>query len=82
MMSSEVRGFYRHWKGGVYFIHGVAVHGSAAGVADGAIEFIVYESIQSADDDRMRIRSAGEFFENVRDIDGHTVPRFVRVESW
>ena len=74
------RGFYRHWKGGVYFVHGIADL-EIDGTVGRAI--VVYESIQGVNDDgRMRARSRTDFDALVQDGDGRTVPRFTRIESW
>lgn len=75
------RGFYKHYKGPIYFVTSVGTldeHGH--GNAD-APRIVTYESTQSCNVDGLaRHRWEKDFIEDVFWPDGVTRPRFVRVE--
>lgn len=77
--SNVTRGFYRHWKGALYYVHGVSRN-------DGTGELVVvYASVQGNDDGLLRHRSASEFVEVFEHVPAGTsgitrlVQRFTRV---
>lgn len=78
------RGFYRHYKGGVYFVEGVGT------LHDDGRRVVVYQSTQSAVDGNPRLRFEDEFEEFVDPATGERmkvawragssyVPRFHRL---
>lgn len=78
------RGFYHHWRGGIYFVHGTAIND-----ADG-VELVVYESVQGCAEDpqRMRTRTVADFTEEVVLPGGvapgvaGTAPRFKHITTF
>lgn len=79
------RGFYRHWKGGVYFVSSIAVLDDGGAAVDDGTTLVIYESVQGCSVGglgRSRARTIDDFFKLVADRDGHLVPRFTRIESW
>lgn len=90
-----IRGFYVHYKGGCYFVHGLARN--MDGVGDDGDAVVIYDSVQSTDfdpqghkhvDDGMRYRTVHDFEELVDPATGHLalegggIPRFQRVVGW
>lgn len=85
------RGFYRHYKGGVYFVLGVGL------LHDSEQDIVVYESTQSAVDGVIRLRYRNEWEQLVDPKTGRPlvdlksgrprpeakggVPRFVRLRD-
>jgi hypothetical protein len=89
------RGFYRHYKGGTYFVLGVA-----DGVDHKGEPLVIYESLQGVEEGKLQVRTLANF-EGDADIrvpvptDGFDydtaftdgtraakVPRFRRVDRW
>jgi hypothetical protein len=90
------KGFYVHYKGGIYFVQGLAVN------HDGKPFAVIYESTQGCGDELHRARdgviqvvdnrpdasyrSVQEFTERVDPVTGEPweggVPRFQRVVGW
>lgn len=66
--TNEITGRYRHFKGGLYTVCGIARH------SETMEEFVLYEN-----DAGLWIRPRAMFFENVT-RDGRTFPRFEKVE--
>lgn len=77
------KGFYRHYKGGIYFVTGVGV------LHDTERRIVSYESTQSVVDGSPRFRYEDEFEEWVYPENGRTaynhapgaIPRFRRTDS-
>jgi hypothetical protein len=77
------RGFYRHYKGPVYFVEGVGT------LHDDTRRVVVYQSTQSAEDGEPRLRFEDDFEAWVdRETGGPCSPaalrrvrRFARIES-
>lgn len=87
-MSSDVpnvyaervsRGFYRHYKGDVYFIFGVGTLDEHGHGDPHAPRQVVYESTKSVEDGLLRLRSENDFVALVEWPDGVWRPRFVRI---
>jgi hypothetical protein len=70
MDAMDVTGNYRHFKGGIYRVVGIARH------SETEEEMVVYES--PAGD--LWVRPSAMFF-GMAVVDGHEVQRFARMES-
>lgn len=72
-------GIYRHYKGSLYVVLGLARHDDSGDV------FVVYRSRQSYDTEiagegvMLRVRRDDEWYERIPTGDGGMVPRFWRV---
>ena len=67
------RGLYRHFKGKLYFVHGVVLK-----VEDMEEEYVLYEALYG-EPGRQFVRSVGNFTEQVsRPEIGYEGPRFCR----
>lgn len=66
--AANLRGRYRHFKGGVYDLSDIARH------SETGEEFVVYRSASG----ELWVRPRGMFFEQV-EVDGSTVNRFERL---
>lgn len=63
--------YFRHWKGGLYKLVGIAKH------SENLEEYVVYQSIK---DGRMWVRPR-RMFEDVLNIDGKDIPRFKEISE-
>jgi len=68
----KINGTYRHYKGNLYEVIGVARH------SETLEEMVVYRALYG--DGGLWVRPLAMFCENV-EVDGHTVPRFAVVEE-
>jgi hypothetical protein len=68
--AANIRGIYRHYKGGLYAVIGLARH------SETEEELVVYQSVSG----EWWVRPRAMFFETV-EVNGATVPRFERVTS-
>jgi hypothetical protein len=89
------RGFYRHYKGSIYFVLGVA-----DGVDHKGEPLVIYESLQGTEEGKLQVRTLADFEGDVEirvpvatdgfDYDtaftdgtrAMPVPRFRRVDHW
>ncbi|MDD2737246.1 MAG: DUF1653 domain-containing protein [Desulfuromonadaceae bacterium] len=71
-MTAIRPGRYRHYKGNFYEVIDIARH------SETEEEMVVYRKLY--DDRSLWVRPLGMFLDNVV-LDGHTVPRFKRVEE-
>jgi len=81
------RGFYRHYKGGIYWVHGLCESHATDGAP--SVLSVSYESTQSAEDGITRTRPVAEFEEIIDYRTGNPptedtphscrMPRFERV---
>lgn len=83
------KGFYVHYKGGIYFVHGLARNMDVAGDP-----VVIYDSVQSTEPvpedvythETMRFRTVSDFEELVEPSTGMSsssgLPRFQRVVGW
>ena len=65
------RGFYRHYKGGIYYVHGVSRND------DTGEQLVIYASVQGNADDVLRHRTLTEFTEDVELLDPEEAPQLV-----
>lgn len=74
-MSTEIperpEGRYRHYKGGLYRVIGIARH------SESREQLVVY--VAETDTAEMWVRPASMFFEDI-DIEGRRLPRFTRLD--
>jgi hypothetical protein len=80
MIQAITRGFYRHYRGGIYFVYGISRND------DIGEELVIYESVQGVNSGapRMRHRTLKEFAGPVPELstgDDERL-RFVRVHAW
>jgi hypothetical protein len=74
------RGFYKHYKGDVYFVIGVAILDEHGHGDHEAPRQVVYESTRSVGNGLINLRSEASFEEEIEWPDGKRRPRFVRIE--
>lgn len=79
MNQRVTRGFYKHYRGEIYFVVGVGTLDEHGHGNINAPRQVVYESTGSVVDGLLRLRSEDAFVENVEWPDGITRPRFIRV---
>jgi hypothetical protein len=65
-------GIYRHFKGGMYRVLGVAKH------SESLEDMVVYEALYENELGKLWVRSLPRFLEEV-EVDGQPVPRFVQL---
>lgn len=79
--ATSIRGFYRHFKGGIYMVLGVA-----DGIDHQGPPLVIYESLQGFAEGKLQVRTLEDFTSTVACPDGKCPdgihPRFVRVERW
>ena len=89
--DTSIRGFYRHHKGGIYFVLGIA-----DGIDHQGAPLVVYESVQGVGEGKLQVRTLEDFTamveveQAISTIDGAypagrtvtSVQRFTRVERW
>jgi hypothetical protein len=75
------RGFYRHYKGDVYFVLGVGTLDEHGHGDTKTLRQVVYESTRSIDDGLLRLRSEAEFLAPIEWPDGVVRTRFVRAAA-
>lgn len=73
-MSSVTPGKYRHYKGKLYEVIGVAKH------SETLEELVVYKALYQPEGENLWVRPAAMFLETV-EVDGKRMPRFEKVEN-
>jgi len=76
-MVNEVKGKYRHFKGSVVEVFGIALH------TETKEEMVVYihpDKIEGYEENSMWVRPKAMFFGD-KEVDGVMVPRFVKIEE-
>lgn len=72
------RGFYRHHKGGTYFVVGVGILDKDGHGDPKAPRQVAYESTRSVESGLLNLKSEEYFLEPITWPDGVVRPRFVR----
>lgn len=73
-MNEIKPGKYKHYKGGLYKVHGMVKH------SETLEDMVLYETLYENDLGKMWVRPAKMFLENVETPEGN-VPRFAIMES-
>jgi hypothetical protein len=86
-MTTVKRGFYVHYKGGIYYVRSVAFDMDEEGEP-----LVLYDSVQSSETDSSRYRKQSEFIQQVDTRNGnpytenlpniYVCPRFQRIVGW
>lgn len=74
------RGFYKHYKGDVYFVTGTGILDENGHGDPNAPRQVIYESTRSVKTELLNLRKEEEWVRPVEWPDGVIRPRFIRVE--